>query len=561
MDNKNKKDMSVDDLVKQLKLVLDINDEDEGKPSKTPEEEIIQVTEPETEETAEPMTAEKAETISDKVKLLDQFFEEEENKKNKKKNKVKLRDKKKKKAKQDDDLVIKTFDNVREESDEDMTEAQLTSFADEIGDMFSDPDENKKDEVKPSAPVEDETETDAAIAATVAATFTASKTAEKAEEKEEHLPKNTDGESDAPDFKSEYITSDDDVKIADDLNIEDDDIKIKDDDVKIAGEKVKAAEETVNDADEDEYISPFVKNALGYNPADEEDLNPQGSYVADESAVPTVVIPDKQIKKEEKSVNSEIEDFNVFFEDLHPENTDGYTVSEEAIMDAFGERKEKPEKNPVKSKADLSISDYEEENDAEEGQAAPVPAYDEFTSYDQRKTFLETYKKKYLSLKLSMIFSAIFAALVFVYECLSFAGASFPQFCSPEQNPSVFILIDLQLFAICAIFGVQYVLSGIKGIFSGKASIASLGALSVVITFIYGILSAITAKPAAHPVMTASALCLTRFAFPSSLVSATGLNSISQSSGTAPRADMSRTGMSFSRIGRSFASCSCAIRS
>ena len=41
MENKNKKDMSVDDLVKQLRLVLDINDEDEEKPAKEKEEEII----------------------------------------------------------------------------------------------------------------------------------------------------------------------------------------------------------------------------------------------------------------------------------------------------------------------------------------------------------------------------------------------------------------------------------------------------------------------------------------------------------------------------------------
>ena len=32
MDNKNKKDMSVDDLVKQLKVVLEINDEEDEKP-------------------------------------------------------------------------------------------------------------------------------------------------------------------------------------------------------------------------------------------------------------------------------------------------------------------------------------------------------------------------------------------------------------------------------------------------------------------------------------------------------------------------------------------------
>ena len=142
MDNRNKKDMSVDDLVKQLKLVLDIDEENEdGKPTDVKDDSII--TESAPEEINEPIGAEGAGTISDKVRLLDRYFEEEENKKNKKKNKPKLRDRKKKKEKaEDDDLVIKTFEGIKDESD-DMSDSQLTSFADEISDMFSDPDEDK----------------------------------------------------------------------------------------------------------------------------------------------------------------------------------------------------------------------------------------------------------------------------------------------------------------------------------------------------------------------------------------------------------------------------------
>ena len=62
MDNKNRKDMSVDDLVKQLKLVLEINDdEDEKQPD-------IKHTEPDFEEseaetTTSHLTVKNAETI------------------------------------------------------------------------------------------------------------------------------------------------------------------------------------------------------------------------------------------------------------------------------------------------------------------------------------------------------------------------------------------------------------------------------------------------------------------------------------------------------------------
>ena len=490
MDNKNKKDMSVDDLVKQLKLVLDINDEDEGKPADVPEEEIIQDIAPDPEETPEPMSAEKAETISDKVKLLDQFFEEEENKKNKKKNRLKSREpkeKKKKKKQDDEDLVISAFDNKNKPED-DLTDEQLTSFADEISDMFSDPEEDQTKavpELKYDKPEEQPTAvTPDKPTASIIEQLKAPKTVKEPEpEKQsgEDTPKD-----DAPEFTMEFITP-------------------------------SAAEDDLT-SEPDEDISPFVNDAL--KPDDKGD-EIEGEGETKQFSIPYEDASDKTMvrTKEEKVITkkkpepveetADIDDFNVFFEDIHPENTDGYTVSEEAIMDAFGEREEKPEKNPVKSKNDLSISNIEEEPEPEEEEKkAAAAGFDEFTSYDQRKTFLETFKKKFLSLKVSIVLSSIFAALVFIYECLSFAGDKFPQFCSPAANPSVFILIDLQLFAICAIFGVNYVISGIKGLFTGKANICSLGALSVIITFIYGILAAVTANPTPHPVMSASALCV-----------------------------------------------------
>ena len=186
-----------------------------------------------------------------------------------------------------------------------------------------------------------------------------------------------------------------------------------------------------------------------------------------------------------------------------------YSVSDEAIMEAFGEAPEKKEPELAQTYADLPGDEKDEpeaEDDGDDGKEAAARGFDEFTSYDQRKTFLDTFKKNYSSTKLALIFSSVFAALVFIYECLSFSGDKFPFFCSPENNPSVFILIDLQLFAFCAIFAVKYIVSGLKGVFSGKATASSVGALAVIFTFIYGIIAAITGKPAAHPLMSASAL-------------------------------------------------------
>ena len=101
MENKNKNDMSVDELVKQLKLVLDI-DEDDTAPLPTEEK----AAEPEPRETAEPAedAAEKkpayvSGSMSEKVRMLDEFFDAEEEKKTRKKDRKKRRDKKKNRQK------------------------------------------------------------------------------------------------------------------------------------------------------------------------------------------------------------------------------------------------------------------------------------------------------------------------------------------------------------------------------------------------------------------------------------------------------------------------------
>ncbi len=545
MDNKNKKDMSVDDLVKQLKLVLEINDdEDEKQPD-------IKHTEPDFEEseaetTTSHLTVENAETISDKVKLLDKFFDEEENKKNKKKNK-KLREKKEKKKKHDkddDDMVIRTYDNNENEifpqsdKNDGLSDAQLSSFADEIGDMFTDDapataaEPAKAEETKPDEKSTEEIKQE-------------DKPAEKTKQEEITIPLEeiikaavsapATEKNDGPELHTEFITTVPDEPEENEAEPDDGIISpfvtnaaateaVTED----GGETKKfdyAGEEEATTVIPDATVilpdKTEVIDETAVLPDETQIITDNTTVISDETAVipdETAVIPDKTavipdataVITETKPVieepdNTDIDDFNVFFEDRHPESKDGYTASEEAIMDAFGERQEKPAKNPVKNKADFSSAEIEDEVEEEK---PVVRNYDEFTAYDQRKTFLEAFKKKFSLTKTSLVLSSIFAILVFAYEILSFFGDKFPHFCSPVTNPSVFILIDLQLFAICAIFAVSHIISGIKGIFSGKADICSLGALCVIITFVYGIISAVAGNPVMHPVMSASALCV-----------------------------------------------------
>lgn len=475
--------MSVDDLVKQLKLVLDIDEEEVSANTAVPEDSVPEDSAPpeapSAEETPEmkedaPLTAENAETISDKVRLLDKFFEEEENKKNKKRtrfrNRVKKEKKKtaEKKPEKTEESAENIFNSGAENKERDLSDSELSSFADEIRDMFSDP-----ETVEP-APAADADQTIA-------------------------IPELTD----LP--ENEETPEQEEVPAATENELEMTVSVIEDEE-----------DDAVSDSPSDtEDISPFVYNVSKQDNVEEGGSQEDGQtkkFKADsdeKDAQSGAEQPEAAVTPDD---TSDIKEFDVSFGDIHKDSEDGYTAAEEAIMDTFAEKQEKPKKNPVKTFSDFSVNEYAQDYE-DEKESKNNLKYDEFTDYDQRKTFLETYKKKYTSLRTSLILSSVFAALVFIYECLSFFGGSFPYFCSPETNPSVFILIDLQLFAFCAIFAVNHITDGFKGFFSGKANIGSIAALSVLFTFIYGILSAVTGKSMPHPVMSASALCIVLMLF------------------------------------------------
>lgn len=500
-ENKNKKEMSVDDLVKQLKLVLDIDDEEGGTESAAPEKPVEPENVDQKDNSGEPLTAETAETISDKVRLLDQFFEEEESKKNKKKNRAKLREKKEKKKKPDQpaeftELDALIDDNTKKDAEKAKEDDSLSSFADEIGDMFSDPETD-------TAPAAEEEKTPAAEEAAAhvpeeEAAPEAEETAEAAAEVAEDVPAQTE----------EAQPTGDEAEKAEEPEPQTETFET-------TVEKIEPDHETDGLADTGD-LSPFIFDALqkekdAEKEEEEEEEGKTKQFSAAKEAETEAETPENEETPLGITVTEDgpgdIEDFDVFFDDIHKDSGDGYTAAEEAIMDTFAEKQEKPKKNPVKTFSDFSGDDQTDEEKEEKEDKAGLK-YDEFVSYDQRKTFLDTFKKKFVSLRTSLIFSSIFAVLVLVYECLSFFGDKFPYLFSPADNPAVFILVDLQLFALCAIFAINHIIDGFKGIFSGKANIGSIAALSTLITFIYGILSAVTGKPVPHPVMSASAFCI-----------------------------------------------------
>lgn len=490
MENKDKKDMSVDDLVKQLKLVLDIDNEEGDDSLENKKIEISDNTDgSETENDVS--TSASSETISEKVRMYDEFFAEEENKKKKKK--IRLLGKKDKK-KQDgpepavisepDDAVIS--DNISIDTDTADTAGDIASFADEISDMFSDEAETVAEEPEPEAET----------------------VAEKANENAVTEPENTD-----------IVTSEENAEVPDEVTPDEPEVITIDDedndDLKLHITQISNTPDAFAEIDNGDIsgddAEPFV-----FDPSDS---GADESFEDEVKTKPFAVVSENETEDDipdtiaEEDDQQDIEDFNVSFYDVDQKDDNGYTSAEKAIMETFGESQEPPKKNPVKDFYDISAGDDEAEEEGRKNSEKTDDSCEEFVSYDQRKPFLDEYKKKYVSLRTSLIFSSIFAVLVFVYECLSFMGNKLPYFCSPETNPAVFILIDLQLFAFCAIFAAEQIVSGIKGAFSGKSNIASISALAVIITFIYGILSAVTGTPVAHPVMSVPAFGIVMMLF------------------------------------------------
>ena len=508
MENKNKKDMSVDDLVNQLKLVLDIEDDEIAAPQKPQDETVpAELDEPKDASAAVKTESGAPSSISEKVRLLDEYFAAEEEGREKKKKHKNKRDKKKNRADDRREAELPSAEtrvSVPEPEKEpekpaesepkaavsepapsltekERSEKELNDFANEIGALFSDPDDA---DTKTADAPEPEPETNP-----------------EPETKSEPEPEPEPGKTvDAAKPEPEDAPNDDDAR---DVNVISDDLQLHVSDaledesyektVVLPPQGVTVIEDSDGDG---EYDDPFVDDKTVALPEDEGGKTRRFD-------VPDAAAPDAQLS----SIEEDIEKFSGIYSDMHPDN-DGYSTSDEAIMDAFAEAPEPPEKNPVKVYKELSVSDIDEEQlqQEEEELREKAQGIDEFVSYDQRKTFLDGFRKNYSRTKLSLILSSVFAVLVFVYECLTFGADKFPFFCSPANNPSVFILIDLQLFSLCAIFAVKYVISGLKGVFSGKATASSVGALAVIFTYIYGIIAAVTAKPVLHPVMSASAL-------------------------------------------------------
>lgn len=184
----------------------------------------------------------------------------------------------------------------------------------------------------------------------------------------------------------------------------------------------------------------------------------------------------------------------------------GYTDDENEIMNALG--------NPESERAETTVYDldslYSEELTEEEKRAEKerrikkksekaksrqrtAPGL-EFTSMSQKKTFTDYQKRQYKSLNIRITLSTILACIMLLIESLAFFDAKFPHFMSLDKNPTVYVLILLQLFVLSAALCFTYIADGVRSVFSGCCKLESLTAIDVIFTVLYGTYTAATAS-------------------------------------------------------------------
>ncbi len=195
-----------------------------------------------------------------------------------------------------------------------------------------------------------------------------------------------------------------------------------------------------------------------------------------------------------------------YVSDSESESTDdyGYTEDENKIMNALGDSA--TVKSELKYDLDSLYSEVqtEEEKRAEKekrikkrtekakSRQRTAPGC-EFTSMNQKKTFSEYQKHQYKSLNVRTALSVIIACVILLIEASAFFGAKFPHFMSLDKNPTVYVLILLQLFVFSSALCFTYIADGLKSVFSGCCRLESLTAIDVILTVLYGAYTAATA--------------------------------------------------------------------
>ncbi|MBE6562460.1 MAG: hypothetical protein E7660_01850 [Ruminococcaceae bacterium] len=125
----------------------------------------------------------------------------------------------------------------------------------------------------------------------------------------------------------------------------------------------------------------------------------------------------------------------------------------------------------------------------------------EYRDASQTKEISEKYKKEYVSLKIKLGLSIVFAALLLVFENLPVIGYQFASFLDPAVYPVVYTMVDLQLLLLCLAPAYDQIFYGFARLFKGKPTPESILSVTALFSLAYSVMIAQTATPPAEPVM------------------------------------------------------------
>ncbi len=139
----------------------------------------------------------------------------------------------------------------------------------------------------------------------------------------------------------------------------------------------------------------------------------------------------------------------------------------------------------------------------------------EYTETVQKRLFLEQYKRLYRSHKIRISISLILGILLLLLEALPAFGVPLFHFISIDRNPTVYVLMLLQLFVLISACSFTFLADGIRSIGQKKIIPETLAVTFCILTLIYGIFMAFIASPenACPAFFSPCALCIISMLF------------------------------------------------
>ena len=122
----------------------------------------------------------------------------------------------------------------------------------------------------------------------------------------------------------------------------------------------------------------------------------------------------------------------------------------------------------------------------------PQPkAPEEYTDLSQTKAMFEEYRRSFLGILVRLALCAVLFVFTFFYENIGMFGGSLTPALNSDYFPAVHLLVDLQILVLACALIWRSLLSGARQLFSGKPGPESVTFVTVAVTLLFYIASAV----------------------------------------------------------------------